>query len=161
MVDTADLVPNPRNPNQHPQNQLILLSKIIAYQGWRAPITVSKRSGFVVRGHGRLLAAQILELDQCPVDYQDYDTDADEWADLIADNKLAELATPDFSKLADLLLELDQGNFDLDLTGFDEGEIKNIMAWSPENANQPEYDESIADDVKKITCPECGHEFPV
>jgi hypothetical protein len=26
---------------------------------------------------------------------------------------------------------------------------------------EPEYDETCADDVKKVTCPECGHEFPV
>jgi ParB-like chromosome segregation protein Spo0J len=59
-ADITTLVPNPRNPNMHPQKQIELLAKIIKNQGWRAPITVSNRSGFVVRGHGRLLAAQLL-----------------------------------------------------------------------------------------------------
>jgi hypothetical protein len=48
------VVGNPRNPNVHPERQIELLAKIISAQGWRAPITVSTRSGFVVRGHGRL-----------------------------------------------------------------------------------------------------------
>jgi DNA modification methylase len=146
MVDTSALVPNSRNPNQHPQNQLILLSKIIAVQGWRAPITVSNRSGFIVRGHGRLQAAQILELEQCPVDYQDYDTEADEWADMLADNRLAELAETNFSTLADVLLELDSiPNFDLDLTGFDAAEVKQMMHWTPPGtAEDDDFDSDAA-----------------
>lgn len=46
IVDVATLVPNPKNPNQHPDNQIQLLGRIIRQTGWRAPITVSKRSGF-------------------------------------------------------------------------------------------------------------------
>lgn len=57
IVDTLKLVPNPKNPNKHPQEQIELLTRIIKATGWRQPITVSKRSGFVVKGHGRLLAA--------------------------------------------------------------------------------------------------------
>jgi hypothetical protein len=49
---------NPRNPNTHPQKQIDLLAKIIRETGWRSPIVVSARSGYVVKGHGRLLAAR-------------------------------------------------------------------------------------------------------
>ena len=118
-------------------------------------------SGFIVRGHGRLQAALRAGLSVAPVDYQDYENEAAEWADLIADNRIAELAETDFTALADLLSSLDTGAFDLDLTGFSEGELKNIMGWTPENVEFKEYDESAAEDVKKVTCPECGHEFPV
>lgn len=41
IIDVAELVPNPRNPNKHPESQIQLLAKIIKAQGWRAPITVS------------------------------------------------------------------------------------------------------------------------
>jgi hypothetical protein len=54
LADITTLVPNLRNPKQHPSKQIELLAKIIKNQGWRGPITVSTRSGFVVRGHGRL-----------------------------------------------------------------------------------------------------------
>jgi len=58
------LVPNLRNPNTHPEKQVKLLAKVIKNQGWRVPITVSNRSGFIVRGHGRLLAAKMLGVEQ-------------------------------------------------------------------------------------------------
>ena len=57
VVDPATLVPNVKNPNQHPDNQIQLLGRIIRQTGWRQPITVSTRSGFIVKGHGRLSAA--------------------------------------------------------------------------------------------------------
>lgn len=91
LVDITTLVPNPRNPNRHLDKQIELLAKIIQNQGWRAPITVSTRSGFIVRGHGRLRAAQKLGLAHVPVDRQDYATEAEEWADMIADNQISDV----------------------------------------------------------------------
>lgn len=94
LVPIEKIVPNPRNESIHPHNksQIELLAKIIRAQGWRNAIVVSNRSGFITKGHGRLAAAQILKSDRVPVDYQDYATEAEEWADMIADNRIAELA---------------------------------------------------------------------
>lgn len=128
LADITTLVPNPRNPNSHPQKQIELLAKIIKSQGWRAPITVSKRSGFIVRGHGRLMAAQLLGVSQVPVDRQDYATEAEEWADLIADNRIAELSEIDDALLASLLSEINVGDIDMDLTGFTDKQIDNLLA---------------------------------
>jgi DNA modification methylase len=89
---------------------------------------VSTRSGFVVRGHGRLLAAQFLGVMQVPVDRQDYATEAEEWADLIADNRIAELSQIDEGLLASLLTELNIGDFDSSLTGFSDKQIDNLLA---------------------------------
>lgn len=128
LVDITALIPNPRNPNQHSNKQIELLAKIIKNQGWRAPITVSTRSGFIVRGHGRLLAAQLLGVSQVPVDRQDYATEAEEWADLIADNRIAELSQIDDSLLASVMAELNTGDFDVSLTGFSDKQIDNLLA---------------------------------
>lgn len=125
LADIAELVPNPRNPNKHGDRQIALLAKIIRHQGWRSPIVVSKRSGFVVAGHGRLEAAKLLQVEQVPVDFQDFATEADEWAHLVADNRIAELAEIDQGELAALLKELD-GKIDLDLTGFDLNGLEGI-----------------------------------
>ena len=57
MVDIEAMVENPRNPNKHSDKQISLLAKIIKSQGWRNPIVVSNRSGFIVKGHCRLAAA--------------------------------------------------------------------------------------------------------
>ncbi len=128
LVDITALVPNPRNPNQHSDKQIELLAKIIKNQGWRAPITVSTRSGFIVRGHGRLLAAQLLGVSRVPVDRQEYATEAEEWADLIADNRIAELSQIDDSLLASLMAELNTSDFDVSLTGFSDKQIDNLIA---------------------------------
>ncbi|MDU2064412.1 MAG: site-specific DNA-methyltransferase [Sporomusaceae bacterium] len=128
LIDVAALIPNPRNPNTHPQRQIELLAKIIKNQGWRSPITVSNRSGFIVRGHGRLLAAQHLGLEKAPVDRQDYGSDADEWADLIADNRIAELSSIDDAVLGELMSEIHEIGFDMDLTGFSEKQVDNLLA---------------------------------
>ena len=58
IVDIKELTPNPKNPNTHPDSQIELLADIIEQVGWRAPITVSTASGYVVKGHGRLMAAK-------------------------------------------------------------------------------------------------------
>ena len=144
----ADIVPNPQNPNTHPDEQIELLAQIIEFQGWRAPIVVSKRSGFVVRGHGRLLAAQKLNLKKVPIDEQPYESEAQEWADLIADNRIAELAEMDRSTLKDLIEKLDTGDINLDLTGFDQASLEDLMSefFVPEEGLTPEDD--IPDDVK-------------
>lgn len=162
LADISTLVPNPRNPNTHPEKQIQLLAKIIKNQGWRAPITVSNRSGFIVRGHGRLLAAQLLGAEQVPVDRQDYATETEEWADLIADNRIAELAEMDTALLKDIIEELSSDGYDLDLTGYEKEDLESLLAMFeiPEE-DFPEYGESIEKDVKKVVCPECGHEFPV
>lgn len=125
------VIPNPRNPNQHPENQIELLAKIVASQGWRSPITVSRRSGFVVRGHGRIMAAVKLGVSEVPVDFQDYRNEGEEWADLIADNRIAELSSNDRGLLKDILEELDDGAFDMDLTGFDDSALEELMTAAP------------------------------
>ena len=67
----------------------------------------------------------------------------------------------DYLKLKDLLQELDTGEFDLELTGFDIGEIEDLMTQFHVPEEEPEFIEDIASDIKTAICPECGHEFPI
>lgn len=143
IVDIEKIVPNPRNPNQHSDSQIELLAKIIKAQGWRAPITVSNRSGLIVRGHGRMMAARKLGLTKVPVDYQDYANEAEEWADLIADNRIAELAEINNRMLMDLIEEIDTGDFDLSLTGYSDADLKEII----DSLTEPWSGEIEEDDV--------------
>src|SRR5438045_925819 len=103
QVPPGRLKPHPKNPRRHSAAQIALLGKIIAHQGWRAPIVVSKRSGFIVAGHARFEAAKKLGLKKVPVDYQDFATNQDELAHLLADNRLAELGETDPGDLSALL----------------------------------------------------------
>jgi len=113
LADVDALVENPRNPNKHPKRQIELLAKILKHQGWRNPIVVSKRSGFIVSGHGRLEAARLNGWTQVPIDEQDFENEAAEFAHLIADNKIAELAEHDDSLMLEGIQDLDIKDFEL------------------------------------------------
>lgn len=127
VVDIETLVPNPKNPNQHPDAQIQLLGRIIRQTGWRQPITISKRSGFIVKGHGRLLAARLEGMKDAPVDYQNYTNEAEEYADLVADNRIAELAETDNKLLADIFADIDTGEIPMELTGYTEDEVESLV----------------------------------
>ena len=127
LVDVANLTANPRNPNRHGDKQVALLAKIIRHQGWRAPIVVSKRSGFVVAGHGRLEAAKLLGVDVVPVSNQAFATEADEWAHLVADNRIAELSDMNLKGVAAILEDLKGLSIDLDVSGFDRKSMAELL----------------------------------
>ena len=154
VVPIHEVRPNPLNPNQHPDPQVVLLAKAIAFQGWRSPLVVSNRSGMIVKGHARLSAARILDLPEVPIDEQDYETEEQEIADMIADNRLAELAEIHPAKLKDLIEHLDTGGIDLDLTGYDQNELENLMSQI-----HPGDDLLDPDPTNSFKCPECGHEW--
>lgn len=88
---------------------------------------MSTLSGLFVRGHGRLMAAKLAGCSHVPVDYQHYNNEAEELADLIADNRLAELADIDSIILAEIFQELDLSDLDLDLTGYINDDREDIM----------------------------------
>ena len=148
IVELAELKPNPKNPNRHPENQIELLAKIIETQGWRAPVKVSTRSGYIVSGHGRFLAAQMIGC-PVPVDFQDYATEADEMSDLLADNRIAELAEMDNAMLAEIFSEIDG---DLGLTGYTDSEVQDLM-----NILQDSLNTEVIDDAP----PEVSEEMPI
>ena len=127
IVPVKDLQPNPKNPNTHPPEQIKLLASIIRATGWREPITVSTRSGYIVKGHGRLMAAQLDDLTEAPVDYQNYASEAEEMADLTADNRIAELATIDNKLLAEVFADIDTGEIPFMLSGYTEEDYGNIV----------------------------------
>jgi DNA modification methylase len=131
MVDVDLLQPNPKNPNKHPDEQIKLLAKIMGHQGWRSPIVVSTRSGFITKGHGRLMAAKQNGWTTAPVDRQDYASEADEYADMVADNKIAELATTDMSMVNTDALELG-ADFDLELLGIPDFTLVDIEKVEPQ-----------------------------
>lgn len=145
IVRAEDLKPNPKNPNKHPQAQIEALGAIIRGNGWRNPITVSTRSGYVVKGHGRLLAAQLEELDEVPVDYQDYESEAAELADLTADNRIAELAETDNKLLVEVFAGIEAGDIDFSLSGYTSEEYEEIAASLNETITASDKEEDLDD----------------
>lgn len=137
IVPTKNLKPNPLNPNNHPQEQIELLKQIIEKTGWRQPITVSNRSGLITKGHGRLQAAKFAGWSNVPVDYQDYSNQDEEYADLIADNRLAELSNIDNEMLSEMIGTIENEDI-LSLTGYDEEDIEALLSDIEEEEEQEE-----------------------
>jgi len=151
MVAIGDLVPNPGNPNTHPSGQVDKLAAIIKAHGWRHPITVSNRSGFIVSGHCRLMAAEKIGVKECPVDYQDFKSKAEEMAVLVADNIIGEFSETDVTKMSDIIATLEKAGYDLELTGFSLDEIAGMEI--PKN-NKPIDEDAMKDTQNE--CPKCG-----
>lgn len=116
LVALSDIAPNPKNRNKHTPEQIKRLMAIIEYQGFRVPVVVSNRSGRLVAGHGRYLAAKELGLSHLPVIYQDFDSDEQEYAAGVSDNSIASWAELDLSGINLDVPDLGP-DFDIDLLG--------------------------------------------
>lgn len=128
IVNVEEIVRNPRNPNKHPPLQIKLLGKIIRKHGWRHSLIVSNQSGLLAAGEGRLDAAVAEGLKVVPVDYQDFESEAQEWAFVVADNQIPELAEIDKEKLAELLQSIKKSGADMETTGFDSAALAKLLA---------------------------------
>ena len=127
LVKVEELIPHPRNPNTHPQSQIKILAQNIRYHGWRHPIVVSKLSGYIVAGHGRLEAAKELGVSIVPVEYQNFASEDNELAVLVGDNRLAELSSLDLNGLQDIIDGFKASDFDTILAGFEPTDLDALL----------------------------------
>ena len=144
LVDIDSIVQNPKNANKHPKEQIERLEKLIKYQGFRNPLIISNRTGFLVVGHGRLEAAKNLGMKQVPVIKQDFENEAQEYAYLISDNEIARWASLDNDLVYEELkhIELD----DIELLGIENFNLLEGVNAADENAEWSEMEEFEAGD---------------
>jgi len=123
------LKPYANNPRTHSKKQIRQIADSIEEFGWTNPV-LTDGNGNIIAGHGRIEAARLLGIKDVPVLCLDYLTDAQKRAYIIADNKLAENAGWDTELLAIELQGLLDLNidFDIELTGFETGEIDVLLA---------------------------------
>lgn len=145
-VNIKDLKPHPKNRNKHPKDQIERLAEILKYQGWRYPIKVSKLSGFITSGHGRLMAAKLLKETHVPVVYQEYVDETQEYADLTADNSVASWSELELGMVNLDIIDLGP-DFDVDLLG-----IKDFTIEVADKFMEKEP-------IKLLQCPNCGEQF--
>ena len=127
LVKVDELIPHPKNPNTHPQSQIKILAQNIRYHGWRHPIVVSKLSGYIVAGHGRLEAAKELGVSIIPIEYQNFASEDNELAVLVGDNRLAELSSLDLNGLQDIIDGFKASDFDTILAGFEPADLDALL----------------------------------
>ena len=124
---TKDLIPYARNSRTHSDEQVAQISASIKEFGFTNPILIDE-DGLIIAGHGRVQAAQRLNLDEVPAIVLEYLTEAQKKAYVIADNKLALNAGWDFDMLKVEFNDLIDMDFDLSLIGFDGKELNQILA---------------------------------
>jgi hypothetical protein len=123
---SGDLIPYVNNSRTHSDQQVQQVASSIKEFGFTNPILIDEDSG-IIAGHGRLMAAQKLGLDEVPTITLEGLTEAQRKAYVIADNQLAMNAGWDFEALrieVDRLSELD---VDIDLLGFDDDFLNDLL----------------------------------
>ena len=114
------LKPYENNAKQHPEEQIDQIKKSIEDFGFLDPVAIWK-DDTIIEGHGRLLAALEMGLEEIPVIRLDGLTDAQRKAYALVHNQLTMNTGFDIDALA---LELDKVKLDFDMAafGFDLGE---------------------------------------
>jgi len=142
---SRNLIPYINNSRTHSEQQIQQVASSIKEFGFTNPILIDEDSG-IIAGHGRLMAAQLLGLDEVPTITIEGLTEAQRKAYVIADNQLAMNAGWDLDALkveVDRLTELD---FDIDLLGFDDDMLAGLMEEPDEGLTDEDEVPELEDD---------------
>jgi DNA modification methylase len=145
----ASLIPYARNSRTHSDEQVAQIAASIKEWGFTNPILVDI-DGEIIAGHGRLLAAQKLNIDEVPTMTAVGWSEAQKRAYVIADNKLALNAGWDNEILKVELDGLKDLDFDIDLTGFNADELADLFP-EPEKAGLTDEDDVPEAPDKPVT----------
>jgi site-specific DNA-methyltransferase (adenine-specific) len=126
----ADLIPYAANSRTHSDAQVAQIAASIKEFGWTNPILIDG-DNTIIAGHGRLLAARKLGMEEVPAIILDHLTKAQQRALVIADNQLALNAGWDMNMLKAEIEDLNLENFNLELLGFDEKFLDGLLEPEP------------------------------
>ena len=166
MTPVEQLIPYARNSRTHSEAQVAELAASITEWGFTKPI-LRDEDGSIIAGHGTLRAAQRLGIKEVPTVIARGWSEAKKRAYVIADNKLAENAGWDEQLLALELSELQEADYDVGLTGFDEEEVLRLCGMlrdedepGPDDAMPPDGFPGAGEDIEtEYRCPSCGYEW--
>ena len=120
------LIPYVNNSRTHDNNQVKQIASSIKEFGFTNPVLIDEDNG-IIAGHGRLLAADLLGLDEVPTITLEGLSEAQRKAYVIADNQLALNAGWDLDSLKVEIDRLTELNFDVDLLGFDDDFLSSLL----------------------------------
>ncbi len=143
MVAIDDLVPYANNARTHSPEQINKLRASLREFGFINPVIVD-RDLTIIAGHGRVEAARAEGIKEVPCVFADHLTPAQKKAYIIADNRMALDAGWDEEMLKAELEALDAEDFNLQLTGFGEEEIADLLKSPDEPVEDDEYDLTAA-----------------
>lgn len=126
IMKTSDLTPYANNSRTHSPEQIKQVIASIDEFGFTNPILIDE-SGGIIAGHGRVMAAEALHMKEIPCIVLAGFTEAQKKAYVIADNQLATNAGWDMDLLKIEIEGLQTENFDVDLLGFDDEFLKDLL----------------------------------
>ena len=135
----SELLPYARNARTHSDEQVSQLAASIKEFGFNNPVAIDA-DGMILCGHGRVMAAQKLHMAEVPTVCLSHLSDTQVKAYILADNKLALNAGWDNDMLKVELEDLKDLDFDLNLTGFSDEELKDILVEDPTEAHEDNFD---------------------
>lgn len=153
----AELVPYARNSRRHSPEQVSQIMASIREWGFTIPVLVDE-SGTIIAGHGRVMAAQRLGIEEVPTMVARGWSKAQKAAYTIADNQLAMNGEWDEELLRVELGDLREQGADLALLGFSEAELQVALA-EPDFEPVGIDEQGRLDQKTPVTCPHCGHQF--
>ena len=140
-----DLIPYVNNSRKHSDEQVAQIASSIKEFGWTNPILIDGTNS-IIAGHGRLIAARKLKMEEVPTIELSHLTDTQRKALVIADNKLALNADWDTTLLTIELDELLKDGFALDILGFNADELNALL--------EPEQVDGLTDEDSVPEVPE-------
>jgi DNA modification methylase len=140
-----DLIPYVNNSRKHSDEQVAQIASSIKEFGWTNPILIDGTNS-IIAGHGRLMAARKLKMEEVPTIELSHLTDTQRKALVIADNKLALNADWDTTLLTIELDELLKDGFALDILGFNAEDLTALL--------EPEQVEGLTDEDAVPEVPE-------
>lgn len=124
---TDALLPYARNSRTHSEEQVYQIAQSIREFGFTNPVLVDADNN-IVAGHGRVMAAKQLGLQDVPTINVGWMTEQQRRAYVIADNQLALNAGWDESVLAQEVAWLQDQHFNTSLLGFDADFLDGLLA---------------------------------
>lgn len=141
--NVLELIPYVNNSRTHSDEQVIQICSSIKEFGFTNPILTDGENG-IIAGHGRLMAAKKLGMEEVPTIELSHLSEAQKKAYIIADNKLALNSGWDDAMLAIEFAELEALDFDLELTGFS---LEEIAAFEVEEIPEGLTDEDAVPEL--------------
>ena len=143
---TEELIPYVLNSRTHTEAQVAQIAASIREFGFTNPILLDGESG-ILAGHGRVMAARLLQLDAVPTIEIANLTESQKKAYVIADNKLALNAGWDENLLALEIAELKNQDYDIELLGFSNDELKELNAKLLDGINKEILNEKYTNKI--------------
>jgi DNA modification methylase len=128
---TSDLIPYVNNSRTHSDEQVTQLASSMKEFGFTNPVLIDEDGGLIA-GHGRVLAAKKLGIEELPSIVLAGLTESQKKAYIIADNQLPLNAGWDLDKLKLEIQNLKELDFDIDLLGFDDDFLSGLLELQPE-----------------------------